>query len=132
MADDRAQHFAEALQRYEQDRDVDRFVGDVFTDDAELFRPEQEQALRGRDGARQFWQQYRDQFGEVRSEFDRVVEGGDLGVLEWRSDGSRAGGGAISYRGVSLLDFDGEGRVRRFANYFDTAAFVPGVRASTS
>ena len=132
MAHHRAQRFAEALQRYEQDGDVEQFVGDVFADDVELLRPEQEQVQHGRDGARSFWQQYRGQFQKVHSEFDRVVEGGDLGVLEWRSDGERATGGGISYRGVSLLDFDGEGRVRRFATYFDTAAFVPGVRAATS
>ena len=132
MAQDRAARFADALQRYEQDGDLDAFVDGVFADEVELYRPEQQQALSGRDGARQFWQQYRAQFDEIHSEFDRVAEGGDLGVLEWRSEGRRSSGEPISYAGVSLLDLDDAGRVRRFATYFDTAAFLPGVPAATS
>ena len=131
MAQDRAQRFADALQRFEKDGDLDAFVDGVFRDDVELHRPEQQQVLSGRDGARTFWQQYRAQFQEVGSEFSRVAEGGDLGVLEWRSEGVRSSGEPISYTGVSLLDLDEQGRVRRFATYFDTAAFVPGVPAST-
>lgn len=130
-AQDRAQHFADALQRYEQDGDLDGFVDAVFSEDVELYRPEQQQSLTGPDGAREFWRQYRAQFAEVRSEFSRIVEGGDLGVLEWRSEGTRSSGDPISYVGVSLLDLDGTGRVRRFATYFDTAAFLPGVPAAT-
>lgn len=132
MAQDRAQRFAHALQRFEQDGDVDVFVNDVFDEDVQLFRPQQQQALQGRDGAREFWRQYRTQFKHVHSEFTRVVEASDMGVLEWRSRGSRPSGEPVEYAGVSLLDLDAQGRVLRFATYFDTAAFVPGVRAETS
>ena len=132
MAQDRAQKFADALQRFDRDGDVDAFVGGAFAEDVQLFRPEREQAVQGPDGAREFWQQYRGQFSEIRSEFSRVVEGGDLGVLEWRSAGTRSSGEPISYAGVTLLDLDAEGLVHRFVTYFDTAAFLPGVPARTS
>lgn len=136
MANGGAQQFADALQCLEQDREVEKFVGEVFADDVELHRPQQGQAMQGSQGAQEFWQQYLAQFDTVRSTFSRVVDSGDLGVLEWSSEGQRASGdssgGDISYAGVSILDFDGEGRVRRFATYFDTAAFLPGVRPTVS
>lgn len=94
----------------------------VFSDDVELVRPETGQQERGSGGARQFWQQYVDQFQEIRSEFSRVVDG-EVAVLEWTSTGRLRAGGDIRYRGVSLLDLDGDGRVTRFATYYDTAPF---------
>jgi ketosteroid isomerase-like protein len=121
-----AQSFGDALQQFEQDGDVDAFVDGVFTEDAELLRPEVHQRREGRDGAREFWRAYRAQFDSVRSEFTRIAAADSLGVLEWTSDGKIPGGGRISYSGVSLLDFDDSGRVRRFATYFDTARFGTG------
>lgn len=122
MTADRAQSFATALQDLEGTGDVAGFVSAVFSDDVELVRPETGQQERGAGGARQFWQQYVDQFQEIRSEFGRVVDG-EVAVLEWTSSGRLRAGADISYRGVSLLDFDSDGRVTRFATYYDTAPF---------
>ncbi len=125
MSETRAERFARALQQFEQDADVDQFVGAVFSDDAELHRPEhRDQTERGADGARQFWQQYRSQFEEIASTFSRTAEGGDLGLLEWTSEGRLATGRSIRYDGVSVLDFDQSGKVTRFATWYDTAAFI--------
>ena len=44
-------------------------------------------------------------------------------MLEWTSTGHLTTGAEISYRGVSVLDFDAGGRVTRFTTYYDTAAF---------
>lgn len=122
MTTDRARSFAQALQDLEQTQDVDRFVSTVFSDDVELVRPETGQQERGTGGATQFWQQYVDQFQEIRSEFARVVDG-EVAVLEWTSSGRLRSGSDITYRGVSVLDFDGDGRVVRFATYYDTMPF---------
>jgi ketosteroid isomerase-like protein len=123
MAENRASAFAEALQTFEQDRDLDAFAR-VFAPDAELLRPEQRAGEQGEDGVRAFWQQYLDQFASIRSEFSRVVEAGQLGELEWTSKGSLGGGTEVEYEGVSLLEFDDQGRVSRFATYYDTAALA--------
>ncbi len=121
MADNRAQTFAEALQRFESDRDLEAFA-QVFADDAELLRPEQRSGETGAPGVRAFWQQYLDQFGEIRSTFHRVVEAGELGELEWTSKGTLGSGKDVEYEGVSLLEFGPDGKVGRFATYYDTAA----------
>ena len=125
MTADRAQSFATALQDLEKTGDVARFVSEVFASDVELIRPEAGQTERGAGGAEHFWQQYVDQFQDIRSEFARVVDG-EVAVLEWTSSGHLAGGTDIGYSGVSLLDFDTDGRVTRFATYYDTAAFAIG------
>lgn len=91
VADDRARAFAAALQDLEKTGDVAGFVSGVFAEDAELVRPETGQQERGTAGARQFWQQYVDQFQEIRSEFARVVDG-EVAVLECTSTG-RLGSG---------------------------------------
>lgn len=124
MSDEHAQAFADALQQLESSGDVDAFVQDQFADGATLLRPEVEQEVSGSDGARQYWQQYLGQFSDIASSFDRITGSGNLGVLEWTSTGTLAAGAAINYRGVSLLDFDDQGKVSRFATYFDTAPFA--------
>ena len=119
----RASAFAQALQQFEQDHDLDAFAR-VFTDDAQVLRPEQRGGGQGPDGVRTFWQQYLDQFGTIRSEFSRIVEAGELGELEWTSRGSAGAGTDVEYQGVSLLEFDDQGLVKRFATYYDTAALA--------
>ncbi len=116
--------FARALQRLESDHDLDAFLR-AFAADVELQRPEQrQQTERGGEGARRFWGAYLQQFDEVRTDFTRVSAAGNLGVLEWVSEGRLGSGRPITYAGVSLLTFDDGGQVARFATYYDTAAFV--------
>lgn len=121
---DRAQKFADELTELESGGEVGAFVTAVFADDVELNRPETGQQLRGHDGARTFWEEYLAQFDSVRSTFSRVQDG-EVGVLEWTSEAQLAGGSDITYTGVSLLDFDEQGQVRRFATYYDTRVFQP-------
>ena len=123
MTIDRAQAFAAALNTLENDADVSRFISDMFAAEVVLVRPETHQQEGGTPGAQAFWQQYVDQFQEVRSDFTRIT-GDETGVLEWTSTGRRLNGTDISYSGVSLVDFDADGRVVRFATYYDTSAFI--------
>lgn len=123
MTDSRAQAFADALQRFESDHDLDAFAA-VFADGATLLRPEQGGSGGGTEDVRAFWQAYTDQFGEVSSQFHRVVEAGDLGELEWTSKGTLGSGPEVEYAGVSLLEFGSDGRVSRFATYCDTEALA--------
>ena len=119
----RAQDFADALQRLESDRDLDAFLG-RFAADVVLLRPEPGGQERGTEGARRFWQAYLDRFSEIASTFERVVDADRLGELEWVSRGSLSTCRDIAYAGCSLLEHDDDGKVVRFATYYDTVPFV--------
>lgn len=122
-----AERFMRALQAFEAGADVGELAG-LFADDAEaanLVRAE-----RGPDGVRRFWIDYRAAFREVRSRFSTVTIGETGAALEWESEGALPSGEPIRYRGVSVLDVDGD-RVRRFRTYYDSAAFVTGAAAES-
>ncbi|EHK85305.1 nuclear transport factor 2 family protein [Saccharomonospora azurea] len=119
----RADRFATALRTLEETGDSAQ-LRELFGPHPELRRP---QVVTGDDEATdvaRFWERYRSPFSTISTEFVRVAESGDLGELEWVSRGTLANGRAIEYSGVSLLNFDDQDRIRRFATYFDTAAFL--------
>lgn len=118
---DRSQRFADALRSLEEGDDQPML--DQFEQGAELKRPERKGSRGESDDAQSFWAEYMGQFGQITTEFDRVVDSGDEGILEWHSTGTLATGRSIEYAGVSLMTFGDEG-VKRFATYYDTAAFI--------
>lgn len=115
-----AQTFADALRRTEETRDPEPLVR-LFADDAELHNLAFGEA--GRDGARSFWQTYLDQFDDIRSEFSHLIEQDGQSALVWTSKGALKGGRPITYRGVSIVEHDGD-RVHRFETVYDSAAFL--------
>lgn len=117
----RSQRFADALKSLEQGHSDDMLA--QYADDAELQRPERKHGPGREADPQTFWEQYLAEFDEISTEFSRIAEAGDEGVLEWRSTGRLSAGRDIDYQGVSLLTFDGD-RVSRFATYYDTAAFI--------
>ena len=119
----RADRFAAALRHLEDTGDSSR-LRELFAPDPELVRPEVATGDEHAGDVTRFWEKYRSPFSEITTEFIRVAESGGLGVLEWVSHGTLTSGSPIEYRGVSLLYFDDEGRIHRFATYFDTAAFL--------
>ncbi len=121
------ERFAQALQDLEATGDLDPFLAQ-FADNAVLLRPGTDAQQNGSAGARTFWQGYLTQFHEVSSTFSRLAEAGPLGELEWTTTGTTAAGVPLHYAGVSLLVLDDDGKVTRFATYYDTAAFTRPVR----
>jgi ketosteroid isomerase-like protein len=118
----RAQRFADALQKFESSGDSADLL-DQFAEDAELTRPEADRSDSETDAAA-FWDAYLAQFDSIQTSFAAVEEAGDRGILEWLSTGSLSTGRDVDYRGVSLLTFDDDDKVSRFATYYDTAAFL--------
>ncbi|MBC8091682.1 MAG: nuclear transport factor 2 family protein [Pseudonocardia sp.] len=120
IADDRARRFATALQAFEQDSDADAFAG-LFAPDAVTQRLDARGERRGE--VKQFWQEYRDQFTEIATTFHNVVESADQFALEWTSTGTLRDDRPIDYRGVTVIDLDGD-TITRLRTYYDSAAFV--------
>ena len=119
-AGDEARTFMDALRALETDGDVDSIVA-LYADDADVSNPTDAAPHRGARGARAFWSAYGAAFARVESRFRDVVQSGDTAFLEWRSEGETAAGVRFAYDGVSVLEFDGGGKIRRFRAYFDPA-----------
>ncbi|BAC90001.1 nuclear transport factor 2 family protein [Gloeobacter violaceus] len=121
MANPTVERFMQTLQHTEQSGDVESLVN-LFAEDAELSNLVLTEPLRGLAGARQFWSDYLGAFGQIRSHFERAIAADNAAVLEWVSEGKLHSGEPIRYRGVSILEIEGD-RVRRFRSYYDSAAF---------
>lgn len=118
-----ASHFMQTLQQIEKTGEVEPLV-DLFADDAELINLTMLEPLKGKEGAHQFWHKYLSVFDRIHSEFTNVAESNSTSVLEWVSKGTLSTSEEITYRGVSVLEFD-NGQVQRFRTYYDSAAFLP-------
>ncbi|HZI11414.1 MAG TPA: nuclear transport factor 2 family protein [Myxococcus sp.] len=120
MATDRAQRFVDALLRLEQSGDLEGIVA-LFSDDAQVSNVASPRVFSGKDGARQFWTEYKGTLGQVKSTFRNMIEAGDRVALEWETQGTARNGAAVDYEGVSIIEWDGD-RIRRFYAYFDPHA----------
>ncbi|GAA1881322.1 nuclear transport factor 2 family protein [Pseudonocardia ailaonensis] len=120
LRNDLTRAFVAALRKSERDDDVSGLAS-LFADDAEMFRLDGEGVRHG--NVREFWETYRAQFGEVRTQFTRAVENDRDAALEWHSVGTRPDGREIRYDGSTFVTFDGE-RITGLRTYYDSAAFL--------
>lgn len=110
--------FTDALDALEQRGDAAPIAA-LYADDADLSNPLVQHRYRGRDGARDFWSMYRGAFQSIRSEFQHIVSDERSALLEWTSRGTRQDGQPVEYRGVTVLEYGGDGAIRAFRTYFD-------------
>ena len=120
ISDDRARTFATALQTFEKDGDAAALAA-LFADDAVTQRFDARGERVGE--VEQFWQEYRAQFQSISTTFYDVVEGGDRFALEWTSEGVLADSRPIQYRGVTVIDLDGD-KITKLSTYYDSAQFA--------
>lgn len=125
-----ARRFMQALRALEEANDLEGIVA-LFDSAAEISNPLDSAPLHGQEGARHFWQTYRNSFDEIHSDFSRVVETDGTAMIEWTSRGVMRGDRPIDYSGVSVLEMQ-DGKVRRFRAYFDTKPFELPADASRS
>jgi ketosteroid isomerase-like protein len=115
--------FMHTLQNIEETGDIEPLIA-LFSDDAELMNLAMLEPLKGKEGARRFWEKYLSVFDHIHSQFTNVVENNNSSVLEWISEGRLSTSEEITYRGVSVLEHN-NGEVQRFRTYYDSAAFLP-------
>ncbi len=116
MAEDTAEKFVNALGKLEADRDLETIVA-LFSETCEIGNVVTEDNDHKID-ARQFWQSYRDNFGEVKSTFRNRIITENTAALEWKTTGTNAEGHEFEYDGVSVLEME-EDKITRFHAYFD-------------
>jgi SnoaL-like domain len=71
MSQQVADEFVEALRKLEEDRDVEPLV-EIHADDCEVGSVSVSETLRGHEGLREFWTEYRKTFGEMKSTFRNI------------------------------------------------------------
>ena len=116
------ERFTAALHTIDSDRDVQPML-DLTGDDAELVKLDEHHEARGKDGAKTFWEDYRNVFGDLETTFTGSVIGETSAALEWTSTGTLRSGSPFTYRGVTVIEGD-EDRLTGVRTYYDSAAFV--------
>ena len=117
MSREVAQGFIDALYKLELERDVEPIVN-TYAEDAVVGNVIIPEKFKGRDGARQFWSEYRETFGEMKSEFRNIIAAEGRAALEWTTKGTDQQGDPLQYDGVSILEIEGD-KITRFRAYFD-------------
>ncbi len=117
-----ADSFISALHALEQGADESGVsdIVELFAADARLVNTALllgGETLTGTEGATRFWMQYKKTIGVSKSEFHHITTGDDSVGLFWKTTVRE---GAARYDGATLLDFDGEGKIRYFQGYYDT------------
>ena len=111
------QQFIDALAALERERDVEQIIS-LFAPESEAGNIVSPRQFSGVEGARAFWEAYRNTFGEVASSFRNVIGSDGRAALEWTTTGTSTAGSPISYDGVSILEM-ADGKITRFRAYFD-------------
>ena len=116
------ERFTAALHTIDSDRDVAPML-ELTGDDAELMKLDERNETSGKDGAKTFWEDYRNVFGDLETTFTGSVIGETSAALEWTSTGTLRSGSPFTYRGVTVIEGD-EDRLTGVRTYYDSAAFV--------
>ena len=118
---DLANSFKDALHTIEQEKKPDAVLT-FFEDESTLKRLNHEH-YEGRSGAEKFWNEYLSTFKTQETTFHNTVDADETVVLEWVSKGEFPNGEPYEYRGVSILERDGD-KVKAFRTYYDSAVFI--------
>ena len=117
-----ADTFIVALHELEQAQDeslVSSLV-ELYADNAELTNTALllgGEKLSGKEGATEFWTQYKKTIGVGKSHFHHIAASENTAGLFWKTT---VMGGDAQYDGATLLEFDGDGKIAFFQGYYDT------------
>ena len=114
MAENTVKNFIDALKKLEADRDLETICG-LFSEDAKVGNVVTSDKNLG---AKEFWNNYRDNFKTVSSTFHNEIITDTTAALEWTTTGTSNGGSEFEYDGVSILEIEGD-KITRFHAYFD-------------
>ena len=123
-----ADEFMRALHLFERTGELGPLVA-LFREDAEVVNLGRTEPARGPEAIDGFWRDHLALFRTIRTEFVHVIEGQTGSVLEWVSRGARVNGEPVEYKGVTVLEVEGD-RIRRCRTYYDSAVLMSGGAAT--
>ncbi len=98
--------------------DVDSMVS-VFAEDAVSQEPYGMPALEGPEAIRQFFQGLSGAFQTISFTRDRTHIAGNRAAVVWSANGTMADGTDVSFDGVDVVEFNGDGEIQRLWGYFE-------------
>lgn len=99
--------FKNALAAVESRAELDGMVS-LFHDDATLSRSDNPDVLRGTEGARQFWTNYRSAFVTVHTELGEPTYVPGIVTVPWTTNGKSLDGAEVTQRGIAVLEYRDE------------------------
>ncbi|MGY1606013.1 MULTISPECIES: nuclear transport factor 2 family protein [unclassified Geodermatophilus] len=119
------ERFTAALHHLDAERDAQPMV-ELTGEDAVLMKLNEDHEARGPEGAKRFWEDYRNVFGDLETTFTSSTVGERTAALEWESRGTLRSGKPFRYKGVTVIESDGshDGPLTGVRTYYDSAAFV--------
>ena len=114
--------FVDALHELERSGDTGPMAS-LFTDDAAVQSIDGHDERTGPEGISELFTTYRKQFDQLATTFTAVTEDDGGAALEWSTDATGVDGRDISYRGVTVIDLDGD-TITRFSTIYDSAALL--------
>jgi ketosteroid isomerase-like protein len=117
-----SEQFVAALADLHRNHEAGPLV-DLFAENATLSKVGMPHQDQGKQGARDFWQRYRDVFDAIDATFQHVTGDDQVVFLEWTSEGTLKDGSDFRYQGVSVFEARGD-LIDSFRTYYDTAAFI--------
>lgn len=115
--DTRLSRIMETYRRAWETRDT-ALVIELFTEDATYQENPFGEPIRGHSGIRRYWEEATGSHRDVHFRWQPVCSAGDLQVVEWQAEFTRADSGRrIELRSAMLIELSGE-RIIRFREYW--------------
>ncbi len=102
---------------------VDRYVA-TFADDVIAYDPVGAEALIGKAGVRQFFENIGSLFATIDFQFTFVEIIGDEIALKWQGSGVGKNGQAVSFEGIDIWKLNQAGKIQTFYAYWNPAPVV--------
>lgn len=106
-----------------RDADADAFA-DLFSADVHFEDPVGGPALSGHDGVRRFHKGLRRAWQALHMEARDVFARGSRAAVRWHAEGTSGTGKAIAFDGVSVIEVDPAGKIRRLEGYWDLEGVI--------
>ncbi len=97
---------------------------DSFTEAAVVHDPVGAAPAEGADGRKEVWNVLTAPFSRLDIRPQRTFCGGNGAAVYWHAEATGTNGGQASFEGISVFEFDAEGKIEALMSYWDPAAVM--------
>jgi ketosteroid isomerase-like protein len=96
----------------------------LFADDATSHNPVGPPPAVGREGLAEIWQVVTGPFEKISTDVDSVFHSDTGAAAKWSARGESAGGGKVSFAGITVFEFSEDARIQTVMTYWDPAEML--------